>query len=75
MKNMNKFLIKVLDDFRKIGIYEDVDIAKKIGISYATWKNLKQKKVISTKTLLKISNITGVSMLEYYELMNEENEK
>ena len=71
MKKPNKFIIKVLDDFRKQGIMEEKDMLNKIGISYETWRRIKANNNISVRTLKMISDATNVPMLEYYELLEE----
>lgn len=71
MQKKNRLYIKILDDFRKLNIYDENEIIKKVEVSQSTWKNLKTRNYVSAKTLLKISKVTNVSMLDYYDLMIE----
>lgn len=71
MQKKNRLYIKILDDFRKLNIYDENEIIKKVEVSQSTWKNLKTRNYVSAKTLLKISKVTNVGMLDYYDLMIE----
>ena len=71
MQKKNRLYIKILDDFRKLDIYDENEIIRTIEVSQSTWKNLKTRNYVSAKTLLKISKVTNVGMLDYYDLMIE----
>ena len=71
MQKKNRLYIKILDDFRKLNIYDENEIIRTIEVSQSTWKNLKTRNYVSAKTLLKISKVTNVDMLDYYDLMIE----
>lgn len=71
MQRKNRLYIKILDDFRKLNIYDENEIIRTIEVSQSTWKNLKTRNYVSAKTLLKISKVTNVGMLDYYDLMIE----
>lgn len=71
MQKKNRLYIKILDDFRKLNIYDENEIIRTIEVSQSTWKNLKTRNYVSAKTLLKISKVTNVGMLDYYDLMIE----
>lgn len=71
MQKKNRLYIKILDDFRKLNIYDENEIIRIIEVSQSTWKNLKTRNYVSAKTLLKISKVTNVGMLDYYDLMIE----
>ncbi len=71
MQKKNRLYIKILDDFRKLNIYDENEMILTVGISPSTWKNLKTRNYVSAKTLLKISKVTNVGMLDYYDLMIE----
>ena len=71
MQKKNRLYIKILDDFRKLNIYDENEMILTVGISPSTWKNLKTRNYVSAKTLLKISKVTNVGMLDYYDLIIE----
>lgn len=71
MQRKNRLYIKILDDFRKLNIYDENEMILIVGVSPSTWKNLKTRNYVSAKTLLKISKVTNVGMLDYYDLMIE----
>lgn len=71
MQKKNRLYIKILDDFRKLNIYDENEMILTVGVSPSTWKNLKTRNYVSAKTLLKISKVTNVGMLDYYDLMIE----